>query len=200
MMTKRSEQKEQRRVMILKCALDLFVRKGYGETRIADIAKAADMSMGLLFHYYESKERLYEELIRIGYEKMKTSAEFNGGSPLEFFKTAADDVFSMLASDPSAAKMFVLLEQASHLDSLPPELDEMRFEGSNLIKNCAPIIESGQAMGEIKPGNPEALSTAFWCSIQGIAQHIALYPNTPCPDAGWIVSILKNENKEHDEN
>ena len=199
-MTKRDEQKEQRRAMILKCALDLFVRKGYGETKIADIAKAADMSMGLLFHYYESKEKLYEGLIKIGYEKMRMSAEYNGGSPIEFFKAAAEDVFIMLASDPSSAKMFVLMEQATHLDTLPPDLDKMRFEGSKLIQNCIPLIEMGQSLGEIKPGSPEALSMAFWCSIQGIAQHIAKHPDIPCPDANWIVSILKKEGSEHEKN
>ncbi|MGE7946962.1 hypothetical protein [Lysinibacillus sp. NPDC093688] len=44
----------------------------------------------------------------------------------------------------------------------------------------------------IKQGNAEALAVAFWCSIQGIAQYIALHPETPCPNAMWVISILEN--------
>ena len=57
---KRQEQKEARRQEILYVALDLFVKKGYAATKITDIAEKASMSVGLLFHYFESKEKLYE--------------------------------------------------------------------------------------------------------------------------------------------
>ena len=65
-MSKREEQKQQRRTQILGTALDLFIRKGYTATKISDISQAVGMSVGLLFHYFSSKENLYEELIKIG--------------------------------------------------------------------------------------------------------------------------------------
>ena len=43
-MPTREEQKEARRYEILMVALDLFIKKGFGGTRIVDIAKAAGMS------------------------------------------------------------------------------------------------------------------------------------------------------------
>ena len=199
-MIKRSEQKEQRKRMILEIALDLFNRKGYGATKIADIANAADMSMGLLFYYFDSKEKLYEELIRIGCEKLKIDfASFNG-SPLSVFKSSVENIFSMITVSPFAAKMFVLMDNAQHLDILPPELKEILSEAEKLIKDSIPLIEQGQALGEIKRGNPEALSIAFWCSIQGIAQHAALYPEAPCPSADWVLSILENKGENVNEN
>ena len=63
---KRNDQKQQRRLQILGVALDLFIRRGFSATKISDIAHAADMSVGLLFHYFPSKEALYEELIKLG--------------------------------------------------------------------------------------------------------------------------------------
>ncbi|MDE6595979.1 MAG: TetR/AcrR family transcriptional regulator, partial [Oscillospiraceae bacterium] len=65
-MSARDEQKEQRRQLIISKALELFAKKGYSDTKIGDIAKAADMSVGLMFHYFESKEQLYEELVKMG--------------------------------------------------------------------------------------------------------------------------------------
>lgn len=192
-MTKRDEQREQRKNKILESALDLFVRKGYGETKIADIAQAADMSMGLLFRYFDSKEKLYEALIRIGCEKLKMEFLHTNDSPLVVLKMSAENIFKMVSTNSFAAKMFVLMENAQHLDSLPSDLKEMLAESSKLIKKTIPIIEQGQASGEIRAGNAEALSVAFWCSIQGIAQFIALSPDTPCPNADWVVSILENK-------
>ncbi len=195
-MSIRHDQKEQRKSLILQSALDLFIRKGYGETKIADIAKAADMSMGLLFHYFDSKEKLYEELIRIGCERLKMDFNFSSDSPLAIFKGAAEEMFNMISINPFAAKMFVLMENAQHLESLSEDLKEMLIEADKLIKRSIPLIEKGQLLGEIKQGNAEALAVAFWCSIQGIAQYIALHPEKPCPNTMWIMSIV--ENKEGD--
>lgn len=55
-MSTRDEQKEKRRKEILTAGLDLFIRKGYSATKIKDIAEHVGMSVGLLFHYFESKE------------------------------------------------------------------------------------------------------------------------------------------------
>ncbi|MFR8010088.1 MAG: helix-turn-helix domain-containing protein, partial [Gordonibacter urolithinfaciens] len=65
-MVSRQEQRERRREEILRAALRLFVRKGYAGTKVGDIAEAVGMSTGLMFHYFESKEALYEELIGLG--------------------------------------------------------------------------------------------------------------------------------------
>lgn len=190
-MNSRQQQKEQRRQLILQAALDLFIRKGYGETKIADIAKAANMSMGLLFHYFESKEKLYETLIRIGSEKLKMELNFAEASPLMIFQYVTEDIFQTINANPFAAKMFVLMENAQHLDTLPSDIKEMLAEANTLIAKSIPLIEEGQRLNEIREGNPQALAIAFWNSLQGIAQHIALQPNAPCPKAEWIIAILK---------
>ena len=70
-METRKEQKERRRWQILRAALDLFVRRGYAETTIGQIAEAASMSTGLMFHYFSSKEDLYLALVAIGVEGTK---------------------------------------------------------------------------------------------------------------------------------
>ena len=48
----RKEQKEQRRIDILYKGLELFVKRGYKNTKITDIADELNISVGLLFHYY----------------------------------------------------------------------------------------------------------------------------------------------------
>ena len=96
----RKEQKEKRRKEILAVGLDLFVRKGYAATKTQDISRAVGMSEGLLFHYFESKEKLYEELINIGISGPRSVLSGIDGDPLEFFQTAAREILRYIKTEP----------------------------------------------------------------------------------------------------
>ena len=62
----RQEQKEERKKLIMMTGMRLFVEKGFHETKVSDIAAAVPMSVGLMFHYFESKEELLLELVKMG--------------------------------------------------------------------------------------------------------------------------------------
>lgn len=66
------EMREKTRNVILENALKLFSVKGYHGTSISDIAKAAGISKGLAYNYFESKQKLvealFEQMLQIGYE------------------------------------------------------------------------------------------------------------------------------------
>lgn len=47
---------EERRSEIISGAIEVFLKKGYEETTMAEIAKACDMSKGLLYHYVSCKD------------------------------------------------------------------------------------------------------------------------------------------------
>lgn len=188
----RERQKDQRGRQILETALDLFIRKGYAGTRIQDIATAAGMSTGLLFHYYESKEKLYEELVRIGLEGTLQTKQADTGDALGFFRSNAEMIFGIVKTSPFAAKIFILMGQAWHDESIPPEALKLSRE-VRVISDCVPLIERGQRDGTIREGNPVSLSVAFWSSIQGIAESMAMTPGLECPDPEWVVDILRKK-------
>ncbi|MGA9291276.1 MAG: TetR/AcrR family transcriptional regulator [Ignavibacteriaceae bacterium] len=66
------EMREKTRKVILENALKLFSIKGYHGTSINDIAKAAGISKGLAYNYFESKQKLvealFEQMLQIGQE------------------------------------------------------------------------------------------------------------------------------------
>jgi TetR/AcrR family transcriptional regulator len=188
-MRKREEQKTERRQAILDAGLNLFIRRGYNATKISDIAEAVNMSVGLLFHYFESKEKLYEELVRIGLSGTKNVMQFNTDNPLEFFEQVASQIFYHM-QDPGVTKMFVFMGQASMNDAVPQAVKDLLQQVTN-VQATVPLIEAGQKQGIIKEGNPLALSMAFWCSIQGIAEELAVNPDTPCPEPSWVVDIIR---------
>lgn len=188
-MGSRDEQKEQRYQLIIMKALELFVKKGYRETKVSDIAKAANMSTGLMFHYFESKEQLYEQLVKIGLEGTKSPAKMQYNTPVEYFSNFLDELFAYTQQQPWVVWMFVLMFQARRGDGVPEHIRELAMQ-VNQVEESARIIEKGQAQGFFREGDPYALSCAFWGSVQGIMEQLAAMPDMPIPKTEWLMNIL----------
>jgi TetR/AcrR family fatty acid metabolism transcriptional regulator len=55
---KKSSEKSEKRAAILDAALKTFVKRGYPETKVAEIAAGAGVAEGTLYNYFQSKEDL----------------------------------------------------------------------------------------------------------------------------------------------
>ncbi len=55
---------------IIDAACDLFVAKGYDQTTISDIMKAADSSKGGLYYHFKSKDEILERIIAMSMEEV----------------------------------------------------------------------------------------------------------------------------------
>ena len=191
-MDTRKEKKERRRQEILYAALELFVTKGYAATKITDIAKSANMSRGLMFHYFESKEKLYEELIRMGLEGTTYPGEQKYEHAIDFFMNFTEELFAYMKEQPVVAKFFVLMAEAQRSEATPEHIREIAMR-VNVIEQFVPIVEWGQKEGTIKEGSPLVLSNAFWCSVQGIAERFATNQDIELPNSDWIVDIIRRK-------
>lgn len=189
-MITRNEQKENRRQDILKAGLSLFIRKGYGSVKISDIAEKAGMSVGLLYHYFASIELLYEELITIAVSG-RTGQYFPSYSdPLDYFSKSAQHIFDMAKSEPFVAELFVLVTQAQRNPPLSKDIKDKLAQNDVITKSIS-LIKKGQRQGLIRKGNPQALTMAFWLSIQSYVEMLALNPEIPYPEIDWFVDMLK---------
>ena len=63
------------RERIMTAAEKLFSEKGYAQTRIDDISKAAEYSRRTIYAYYESKENILHHIIENGLCSLKTDIE-----------------------------------------------------------------------------------------------------------------------------
>lgn len=191
-MQTREAQSKRRRKQILEAGLDLFIRKGYAATRITDIARAVGMSTGLLFHYFPSKEKLYETLIQYGVSGPMDMLDAADKEPLAFFEDAARDIFDYIKTQPFTAKMFLLMGQAA-LTEETPEGAKALLKNFDAYTPTAQLIQRGQKQGTLRQGDPMALALAFWSAIQGVVQQLALRPDLPSPRSEWIVDIIRRE-------
>lgn len=195
-MPTREEQKEQRRQLILEKALELFVKKGYAETKIGDIAKAAHMSAGLMFHYFDSKEQLYEALVRMGTEGTTLPQKLPYDDPLTFFEGFLNILFSYAKENPWVFHMFVLMAQARRSEGIPAQIREIAMQVDQ-VEQSARIIEEGQKQGYFRKGDPYALSFTFWSSVQGIMEQLAVSPalleQGILPESDWLIDIIRKK-------
>jgi AcrR family transcriptional regulator len=57
-----TQQGLERKQQLLDHAAALFAERGYAETRVIDIVRAAGVAKGLFYWYFDNKESLFEEL------------------------------------------------------------------------------------------------------------------------------------------
>lgn len=185
----RKEQKEERRKAILFTTLELFVKRGYHDTKITDIAEAVSMSTGLLFHYFSSKEDLLIELVRMGAENANKALNIASNNPDLFFETFIKELFKYSTDEPWIFNMFVLMGQARRA-GMPEEARKIAMS-VNQAENCVRIIEDGQRKGVFREGDATVLSNCFWTSIQGIMEEMAYNVKMIAPNPEWIMAILR---------
>ncbi len=194
----RDEQKEQRRALIIDKAIELFAKKGYAETKIGDIAKAADMSVGLMFHYFESKEKLFEEIVSYGANATNTPREMNFENPLDYFEGFLKMLFHYVKEQPRIMYLFVIMGRMQHGEGITPHIKEIA-ESVNQIEQSAEVIAAGQQYGYFREGDPYLLAFTFWSSVQGVMEMLAAAPemaeNGRLPETDWIIDIIRGNRK-----
>lgn len=79
--SKREENREKSKELILRASLELFSMKGYGSTTMELIADRAGISRGLPYLYFESKERLLYAILQRHFAREK---EYIAGLPTEY--------------------------------------------------------------------------------------------------------------------
>ena len=194
-MTKKEEQYEMRKGQILDIALNHFIRYGFYGTSTRKIAEEAEISSGLMFHYFPNKLALYEALVEIGCEKMTLDSE-EIESPMMFFEKQVEWFLSVATQNNFSSKMFVFMGLAAINAKDISERAAQMMKEHDVEAMSVPYIKKGQELGVIRQGDPLTLSVLFYSSIQGFAETLVTRNHLKLPEKEWFLAILKNENKE----
>src|ERR1041385_8607025 len=95
----RDERKEQ----MLRAAAKVFARKGLADTKIVDIAAAADVSHGLAYRYFASKEEVFAELVQRatnGVSRLAESVRDQPGTPWDKLRWLTREVLDGMRRSP----------------------------------------------------------------------------------------------------
>jgi AcrR family transcriptional regulator len=102
------------RERVLEAALDLFGERGYDATSIAEIGERAGIAKSVLYHYFDSKAKLYEDVLaeqmRTLVERVRAALPADPDAPR--LRTGVDAYLGFLAERPAAWRL-LLREQPS---------------------------------------------------------------------------------------
>ncbi|EPZ48304.1 TetR/AcrR family transcriptional regulator [Alicyclobacillus acidoterrestris] len=184
--------REIQRLNILSGARSVFARKGWSAT-MADIAEAANVSQGLAYRYFPSKEAIYAELLdRASHLEAFENVRTMGGSAMDKLRYLINELLDI---NDTHIELFRLSVLTLHDDALPAalraELEEQTEAFRSLLQS---LIAEGQQTGVIAPGNPQQLLVALLAFLNGLCiMGIQGSENAKrhFPDADIVLRILQ---------
>lgn len=133
---------ERRRMQILGAATECFRRRGFHNASMAEISKAAGMSVGHIYHYFENKERIINAIVTRGMEELIADVEKLRDSEDVFaaLVDSADKGLEKQTEQPAAALKLEVLAEATHN---PLVLDALREADARVRASLKETLSSG---------------------------------------------------------
>jgi AcrR family transcriptional regulator len=157
-----------RRQQILAAALDVFADEGFEGATTKEIAARADVTQGLIYFYFPSKEDLYfaacaQEMKQI-LERLEPLAE-DDETPEVVFRRAVAQLVEALDSPRSARLLRIMMRTATHIEArerLGTPLEDarcrIREQAQRIGALFSSYLEAQMARGALRPVNA-ALAT-----------------------------------------
>ena len=166
-------------------AIQCFSQNGLGCTTMQDLAVRADISVGLLYRHYKTKDELFDALVDkaiLGHEQMID--RIRPLSPVQAISILVDDIVEELSNGYEFSQfMGIMLQNLS---------DKQRQANEQLIMSIAKIIEQGQRKKMFIKGSPLQLAQFLVSIFQGLSStQLLLKDRFIVPTAAQIISFLE---------
>lgn len=148
---------------IVQAALQVFAEKGFAAAKLEDIARAAGVSKGAVYLYFETKEDVFravvERAVAPNVGAVKAMAAAHPGPFSELVRNVAGVVASVVSATPIGGVAKMVISEARNF----PELarvwhDELVVQALGAMTAA---IEAAQARGEVKPGDARTYALQF---------------------------------------
>ena len=160
------EIREEMRTTILQKSLLYFAKNGFAGTKIGDLAKSIGIGQGTIYVYFESKEDLFQEILKLvdfkeELQKIKVLFRMPFVTAKSKLHVLAEYVMKQLREDELFAAKIALNTQML-LEKNKEASSENTTYQSELYHVTAQIIEQGQKEGSMVEGSGMKLADYFW--------------------------------------
>lgn len=187
---KRKEIESKRREQILSVALSLFFKKGYKNTKISDIAEAANISKGLVYRYFESKAEIlfsYNDFLNACLDEIKT---------IPSAKAAINEFGLRFLSSPDEncynhpLQVYVIVFVKGELNDTKYKNPVYQDFGRVFF---GPIFQKGIEAGEFKEGNADEFGNIYWHCLLGYIMDLIQNPDVlkPMPNLDAVIALFE---------
>jgi AcrR family transcriptional regulator len=163
--------KAERREAILDAAKATFAAKGYHATKISDVARAAGISYGSIYWYFDSKDALFEALVDHQVELLRLHIARTAGTisdregAEDVFRSSVRATFEFFEADRPVAKLLFQdsLVRGPHVDRHLMGI----FEG--FTRDIEATVATGQAVGYLIPAPPRVVAFSVAALVSQLA-------------------------------
>jgi AcrR family transcriptional regulator len=140
----------ERRAQILDSAGELFATKGVAATTVREIGNAVGLLSGSLYHYFDSKDAMVEQLVSDFLQDLTTTyplVRAENADPRTCLAGLIRASFHLVARHPYACHIYQ--HDFNYLRTLPryAVLDEMAKDGE---RSWLTVLEQGAAQGQFR--------------------------------------------------
>jgi TetR/AcrR family fatty acid metabolism transcriptional regulator len=178
-----------KRELILDAALKTFVKRGYNDTKVAEIAAEANVAEGTLYNYFSSKEEillaLFDEKWKMIIENIKSKIS-TIENPNDKLKAIFMTIINMLRKDRYLAEIFLIDMKQSNLFLNNYTINRV-LEFINIIED---ILKEGKQKGIYKKNlNTKVAKMVIFGSAQGILMSWLLSESKMIKDKSFNFSL-----------
>jgi TetR/AcrR family transcriptional regulator, fatty acid metabolism regulator protein len=179
----RAEIAVDKRRQILDAAVRVFARQGFHSTRVSDIADEAGVAYGLVYHYFDSKEQVLNELFSERWSLLLAAIDETEGAPArQRLARVAGFIVDSYRHDPELMKVIIVEVTRAANSFGRTHLPEIR-RAYDLI---AGIVAEGQAQGAFRGDiDPDFASMSFYGAIEQLL-------------SGWIFELIPAGSRDFD--
>jgi len=162
--------REKTREKIIYAAIALFAEKGLVATSVQDIAKRAGVSVGLMYHYYKTKDDVFHELVKQALESIDELKKMidNHECPCTILNLIADDIVKDLESGYELSQWIMMLPQYFMANDKTNCNHGVLDFHKRFICEISNLIKKGQSSGKFKDGDPDKMAYLFMSIIIGV--------------------------------
>jgi TetR/AcrR family transcriptional regulator, fatty acid metabolism regulator protein len=174
-----------KRRAILDAAIRVFARQGFHSARVSDVASEAGVAYGLVYHYFDSKDQMLNELFSERWALLLDASEKvqeGGGSVREKLGGVAGFIIESYRHEPELMKVIIVEVTRAANSFGRTHLAEIR-QAYELIEK---IVADAQAAGEFRNDvSPAFASMLFYGAIEQLL-------------TGWIFDSIPSTDEDYE--
>lgn len=167
-----------RRAQIIECAIETIAQGGYGQASLAQIAKRAGISKGVISYYFTSKEELLEQVVTAIYTAaVQAVTPQIAAQPTTTLMLQAYIRSAVEYIGTHRMQMVALIEIVLNFRAADGKL---RYSGATeewILTALEALLRKGQQEGEFRPFDLRVMSVTIRRAIDALPPLFAANPN-----------------------
>ena len=174
-----------KRRAILDAAITVFARQGFHSARVSDVAAEAGVAYGLVYHYFDSKDQMLNELFSERWQLLLEAShevQESEASPRDKLAGVANFIIESYRHEPELMKVIIVEVTRAANSFGRTHLPEIR-KAYDLV---AGIVADAQRTGEFRDDvDPNFSAMVFYGAIEQLL-------------TGWIFDLIPATNDDYE--